>query len=52
MFYTLAQPELTELLAAAERLLAATGQQISLCPNYGIRARRRLVPMPVEEPCR
>ncbi|MFG2042941.1 ArsR/SmtB family transcription factor [Dactylosporangium sp. NPDC048998] len=35
MFYALAQPELLDLLAAAQRLLATTGQQISLCPNYG-----------------
>jgi ArsR family transcriptional regulator, cadmium/lead-responsive transcriptional repressor len=38
MFYSLAQPELLDLLGAAERLLAAAGQQISLCPNYGTRA--------------
>jgi len=35
MFYSLAQPELTSLLAAAERLLAATGWQVALCPAYG-----------------
>jgi ArsR family transcriptional regulator len=35
MFYSLARPELLDLLAAAEHLLAATGQQISLCPHYG-----------------
>jgi DNA-binding transcriptional ArsR family regulator len=35
MFYSLAQPELADLLTAAEHLLQATGQQISLCPRYG-----------------
>lgn len=35
VFYSLAHPELLDLLAAAERLLAATGQAIALCPNYG-----------------
>ena len=35
MFYSLAQPELTGLLSAAERLLEATGWQVALCPTYG-----------------
>lgn len=35
MFYALTRPELLELLAAAEGLLAATGQKVALCPNYG-----------------
>ena len=35
MFYSLAQPELNDLLAAAERLLEATGWQVALCPAYG-----------------
>jgi ArsR family transcriptional regulator, cadmium/lead-responsive transcriptional repressor len=35
MFYRLAQPELTGLLVAAERLLEATGWQVALCPIYG-----------------
>ena len=34
VFYRAAQPEIVELLAAAEVLLAATGEQIDLCPNY------------------
>ena len=29
------QPELLELLASAEKLLAATGDQVALCPVYG-----------------
>jgi ArsR family transcriptional regulator, cadmium/lead-responsive transcriptional repressor len=34
--YSLAvQPELLGLLAAAERLLAVTGDAVTLCPTYG-----------------
>ena len=33
--YRLARPELLEVLAAAERLLAATGDAVTLCPTYG-----------------
>ena len=33
--YSLACPELMDLLAAAERLLRATGTQVALCPVYG-----------------
>jgi ArsR family transcriptional regulator, cadmium/lead-responsive transcriptional repressor len=33
--YSLARPELMDLLGAAERLLLATGEQVTLCPNYG-----------------
>ncbi len=33
VFYRLAQPEVVELLQAAERLLAATGTAIELCRN-------------------
>lgn len=33
--YFLARPELLDLLAAAERLLAATGSAVALCPTYG-----------------
>ncbi|WP_125777282.1 ArsR/SmtB family transcription factor [Antribacter gilvus] len=35
VFYSLARPELMDLLAAAETLLAATGYAVALCPNYG-----------------
>ncbi|SEM03469.1 ArsR/SmtB family transcription factor [Rhodococcus maanshanensis] len=35
VFYSLAPPELLDLLSAAETLLAATGSAVSLCPNYG-----------------
>ena len=33
--YSLARPELMDLLAAAERLLAATGEAVVLCPTSG-----------------
>lgn len=39
MFYSLTRPELMEVLASAETLLAATGNKVALCPNYGTRAR-------------
>ncbi|WP_419179559.1 ArsR/SmtB family transcription factor [Rhodococcus opacus] len=41
MFYSLARPELLDLLAAAENLLAATGNAVALCPNYGTDAAAR-----------
>lgn len=34
-FYALSRPELIETLAAAEKLLAATGYKVALCANYG-----------------
>ena len=33
--YALARPEILDLLAAAERLLEATGAAVTLCPTYG-----------------
>jgi DNA-binding transcriptional ArsR family regulator len=36
-FYALAEPALLDLLSAAEALLAATGERVALCPNYGSR---------------
>jgi DNA-binding transcriptional ArsR family regulator len=33
--YTLAQPALSDLLSAAETVLAATGNAVALCPTYG-----------------
>ena len=33
--YSLAQPALADLLAAAETVLAATGNAVALCPVYG-----------------
>jgi DNA-binding transcriptional ArsR family regulator len=35
MFYSIAHPELMDLLTAAEQLLALTGEAVELCPNYG-----------------
>jgi ArsR family transcriptional regulator len=34
-FYALTRPELMDLLAAAEGVLAATGAAVALCPTYG-----------------
>jgi DNA-binding transcriptional ArsR family regulator len=34
-YYSLARPELLDLLQSAERLLEATGALVRLCPNYG-----------------
>ena len=33
--YRLTRPELTDVLASAEQLLAATGNAVALCPVYG-----------------
>lgn len=33
--HSLARPELLDLLASAELLLAATGDAVALCPTYG-----------------
>jgi len=33
--FSLAHPELLALLSAAEKLLAATGDAVVLCPTYG-----------------
>ena len=35
MFYSIAHPELIDLLGAAEQLLALTGEAVELCPRYG-----------------
>lgn len=35
MFYSIAHPQLMELLGAAEQLLALTGDAVEFCPNYG-----------------
>ncbi|HRO93964.1 helix-turn-helix transcriptional regulator [Citricoccus sp.] len=40
VYYSLARPELMNLLAAADALLAATGSAVTLCPSYGIAARQ------------
>lgn len=40
-FYSLTRPELMDLLASAETLLAATGQAVTLCPTFGISTANR-----------
>jgi DNA-binding transcriptional ArsR family regulator len=37
-FYSLARPELIDLLRSAEGLLARTGDAVALCPVYGEQA--------------
>ena len=39
VFYSIACPELLDLLAAAEAVLQATGNAVVLCPNYGSDSR-------------
>jgi DNA-binding transcriptional ArsR family regulator len=39
VFYRISSPEVLELLAAAEQVLAAHGRRVKLCPR--LRARRR-----------
>ena len=36
--FRLTQPALIDLLASAETVLAATGNAVALCPNYGVDA--------------
>ncbi|WP_243795049.1 helix-turn-helix transcriptional regulator [Saccharopolyspora gloriosae] len=43
VFYSLARPELMDLLASAEVLLAATGNAVALCPNYGTDTTEEIV---------
>jgi ArsR family transcriptional regulator, cadmium/lead-responsive transcriptional repressor len=45
--FSLARPELLDLLAAAEQLLAATGARVALCPTYGVDGRPVDLPSPV-----
>lgn len=40
LFSLTIEPELLAVLDAAERLLAATGDAVALCPNYGNQAQR------------
>lgn len=35
VYYSLSHPELMDMLAQTEILLASTGNAVSLCPNYG-----------------
>ena len=36
VFYSVAHPEVFDLLSAAERLLALTGDEVELCPESGV----------------
>ena len=36
VYYSLARPELMDMLAQTEVPLGATGNAVSLCPNYGV----------------
>lgn len=38
MFYSIAHPELMDLIAAAEKVLALNGEAVELCPRYGTAA--------------
>ena len=51
MFYSIAHPELMDLLGAAEQLLALTGEAVELCPNYGptTGTPTKATPTPTEE---
>lgn len=49
MFYSIAHPELMELLAAAEQVLALTGDAVELCPNYGAETLTDTTPTTTEE---
>jgi DNA-binding transcriptional ArsR family regulator len=40
-YYFLTRVELMDLLRSAETLLAATGEAVDLCPNYGSKPRSR-----------
>lgn len=48
--YSLAQVELMDLFAAAEKVLAATGDAVVLCPTYG--AGADVWAAPRSSPCR
>ena len=52
MFYSLAHPELRDLLSAAEQLLAVTGDAVELCPNYGVTADSDTISTTAEEHAR
>lgn len=52
LFSLTTQPELLEVLAAAERLLEATGYAVELCPTYGRGRRSNLARRSTTEPRR
>jgi DNA-binding transcriptional ArsR family regulator len=49
MFYSIAHPELMDLLAAAEQVLAVTGDAVELCPTYGAESLTETTPTTTEE---
>ena len=40
VWYRIAEPQVIDVIRAAERLLACTGERVDLCPNYGAPRRR------------
>lgn len=48
VFYSLTRPELLDLLTSAETLLAATGNAVALCPDFGTRRTTPLAAAPVD----
>ena len=49
MFYSIAHPQLMDLLGAAEQLLALTGEAVDLCPNSGPTAETTPETTPITE---
>lgn len=47
-FYSIAVPELLDLLRSAEHLLAATDRAVALCPTYGVAGDRPVGACPSE----
>jgi ArsR family transcriptional regulator, cadmium/lead-responsive transcriptional repressor len=53
MFSLATEPELLDAFRAAEKLLAATGYAVTLCPNYGVgRSGEATAAAPVAHPAR
>lgn len=40
-FYSIAAPDVVAVIRAAENLLARTGHNVALCPNYSVRKAKR-----------
>ena len=49
MFYSLARPELLDLLSSAEQVLTAAGTAVALCPTYGTDAQSAAVKSPQQD---
>lgn len=52
VFYAIAEPAVLDVFTAAERVLAAQGHQIALCPNYGGQSRARRAQRQARSPAR